>query len=177
MLSKEVSSTIFLKSLVWLDLELNRRSPWTIGEHSTHLANELVYYYIRCNNNYRNIQASFFSLKSFLLDHLTFDWMSVIYWCVKGELSPLMNDWLFREKGNNRQQEGCLDNRPCVDKDINPHQCYFILVGEKIKKNIVVLKIYLTVFCYIFLFLNIWDITIWVSDIFDWFVLFFMIKY
>ena len=61
------------------------------------------------------------------------------------------------KKGSGRQ-DGCLHNRPNVDRAVNPHQSYGILVDEKIKKNIM-LKMYLTIFCYILLFLNIWDIT------------------
>ena len=42
-----------------------------------------------------------------------------------------------RRKGSIRQKEDCFDNKPCVDRDANPHQFPCILVGKKIKKNFV----------------------------------------
>ena len=68
---------------------------------------------------------------------------------IKGELSPLTNDWLFTEKMLYQTARWLLDNWPCVDSQflihINP--AVSLSLGNK-KKNMVVLKIYLTVFCY-----------------------------
>ena len=70
---------------------------------------------------------------------------------------PLMKDWLFsKKKGSFRPQDGSLDNRSYVELLIRSRPSLYWSV-KKYENNS--LEKYLSVLCYIFSFLSIWDIS------------------